>query len=73
MLTWHVGEESFRTLAMIVAPMTHSPIGGSDSQPSTVEFSTTPVSVLGGLVDYLIKCRVDVVGKLDLSYSGAAK
>ncbi len=66
-------EKALRALAVVVPAMPHSPIWRSDGQAPTVKLTTTPVSVLGSLVDYLIKSRVDVVCKLDLSNWSAAK
>ena len=58
---------------MVMPSMTHRPIWGSDGQTPTIKLATAPVSVLGSLIDNLIKSRVDVVCKLDLSYGSAAK
>ncbi len=71
--TWNMCEEALRALTVIVPSVTNSPIGRSDGQTPTVELTTTPVSVFGGLVDNLIKCRIDVVCKLYLSYRSAAE
>ena len=71
--TWNMCEEALWALTVIVPSMTHSPIGRSDGKTPTVELATAPVSVFGGLVDNLIKCRIDIVCKLYFSYRSTAK
>jgi hypothetical protein len=71
--TWNMREEALWALTVIMPSVTHSPIGRSDGKTPTVELATAPVSVFGGLVDNLIKCRIDIVCKLYFSYRSTAK
>ena len=58
---------------MVMPSMPHSPIRRSDGEASAVKLTTASVSVFGGFIHYLVKSRVDVVCKLDLSYWGVAR
>ena len=77
-----MGEVRLGRLRVVESSVTHGAPGGSEGQRAAVKQVSTAVSVLGGLVDnldtnpaindgrhpllYLVKCREDVVGKLDL-------
>lgn len=58
---------------MVMPSMSHSPIRRSDGEASAVEFTTASIPVFGGFIHYLVKGRVDVICKLDLSYWGVAR
>ena len=59
-------EVSLGRLRVVEGTMADCSPGGSEGEGSAVELSSWPVSILGSLVDNLVKGREDVVAKLYL-------